>query len=133
MLAAIADTHAVVWYLFDDNRLSLPAREFLDNAAAAGQRVGLSSITLAEMVYLIEKGRLPGEALARLLAALDAADGVFAEIPFERSLVQTLFQVPRTAVPDLPDRIIAATALHLDVPVISRDHKIRMAGLRTIW
>lgn len=133
MLAAIADTHAVVWYLFDDCRLSSTAREFLDNAAAAGHRVDLSSITLAEMVYLIEKGRLPGDALIRLLAALDSADGVLAEVPFERSLVQPLFRVPRSAVPDLPDRIIAATALHLEVPVISRDHQIQTAGLRTIW
>jgi predicted nucleic acid-binding protein len=36
-------------------------------------------------------------------------------------------------VPDLPDRVIAATALHLDVPLISRDHNIKLPGLKTIW
>jgi len=36
-------------------------------------------------------------------------------------------------VPDLPDRIIAATALHLNVPVISRDSKIQAANLQTVW
>ena len=33
----------------------------------------------------------------------------------------------------MPDRIIAATALHLGVPVISRDGKIRASTVATIW
>jgi predicted nucleic acid-binding protein len=41
--------------------------------------------------------------------------------------------VPRTAVPDMPDRIVAATAVFLGVPVISRDGRIRAANLRTVW
>ena len=41
--------------------------------------------------------------------------------------------VPRSDIPDLPDRIIAASAVHLGVPVISRDGKIRASQLRTIW
>jgi predicted nucleic acid-binding protein len=41
--------------------------------------------------------------------------------------------LPREAVPDMPDRIIAATALHLHVPLISRDRHIQMAGITTIW
>lgn len=41
--------------------------------------------------------------------------------------------VDRRQVPDLPDRVIAATALHLSVPLISRDGKIRASGVATIW
>jgi PIN domain nuclease of toxin-antitoxin system len=33
----------------------------------------------------------------------------------------------------MPDRIIAATALSLGVPVISRDGKIRTSAVETIW
>jgi predicted nucleic acid-binding protein len=33
----------------------------------------------------------------------------------------------------MPDRIIAATALHLGVPVITRDRKIRASNLKSIW
>lgn len=36
-------------------------------------------------------------------------------------MLQSLRQVYRSQIPDLPDRIIAATALYLNVPVISRD------------
>jgi predicted nucleic acid-binding protein len=42
-------------------------------------------------------------------------------------------RVSRDAVPDMPDRIIAATAVHLDLPLVSRDGYIRVAGIEVIW
>jgi PIN domain nuclease of toxin-antitoxin system len=33
----------------------------------------------------------------------------------------------------MPDRIVAATALHFGVPVISRDSRILASDLTTIW
>jgi hypothetical protein len=42
-------------------------------------------------------------------------------------------QVPRSQVPDLPDRVVVATALHLGLSVISRDHKIQFSNIRSIW
>jgi PIN domain nuclease of toxin-antitoxin system len=133
MLAAIADTHTVIWHIFDDNRLSKAARVFLDDAATAGNLIGLSSITLAEIVYLIEKSRISTETLTRLLAALDSPGSMLADVPFDRHIAQALSRVKRSAVPDLPDRVIAATALHLGVPLISRDRKIQLADVETIW
>jgi len=44
-----------------------------------------------------------------------------------------MYRVELAKVPDMPDRIIAATALHLNVPVISKDAKIQSSGLTTIW
>jgi len=41
--------------------------------------------------------------------------------------------VPRDLVPEMPDRIIAATALRLDLPLITRDGRIASAGIKTIW
>jgi len=40
--------------------------------------------------------------------------------------------IARPAVPDLPDRIIAATALHCRVPLVTRDKNIRACGSETI-
>ena len=42
-------------------------------------------------------------------------------------------QIDRVAVPELPDRIIAATALHLGVPLLTRDERIRVSGVPTVW
>ncbi len=133
MLRAVADTHAIIWYIFADTRLSATARETIEQAAAAGDQIAFSSITLAEIVYLSEKGRLAPETLDRLLQAVDEEQAVLLEVPFDRSIARALTKVQRSRVPDMPDRIIAATALHLGVPLISRDRKIRLAGLETIW
>lgn len=132
MVLAVADTHAALWYLFDAARLSRTARSFLDAALPAGDQVGLSSITLAETVYLIEKGRIPPESFDRLVEAV-VRRITFVEIPVDRAITHAMFQVRRRDVPDMPDRIIAATALHLGVPLISRDRKIRLSSVRTIW
>jgi PIN domain nuclease of toxin-antitoxin system len=133
MLRAIADTHTVIWYVFADKRLSEAAQMFIEETAATGDQIGCSSITLAEMVYLIEKGRIKPDALGRLLATFESREAVLVDIPFDRYIAQAMRRVDRTQVPDLPDRIIAATALHLGLPLISRDHKIQLADVETIW
>jgi len=133
MIAAVADTHTALWYLFDDGRLSNAGGDFIDNSAAAGSQLAVSSIRLAEIVYLVAKNRLPTKAYADLKAALDDPDHVFKEAPFTVEIVDAMKQVPRADVPDMPDRIVAATALYFGVPVISRDGKIRALNVQTIW
>jgi PIN domain nuclease of toxin-antitoxin system len=132
-IRAVADTHAGIWYLYDDPRLSAPARAFMDSEDAAGDQIVISSITLAEMVYLIEKGRIDPTAMDRVLSALDRPDPLLVEAPLDRKIVQAMRALDRTEVPELPDRVVAATALHLGVPVISRDQKIRTSKVTTVW
>ena len=57
MIVAVADTHAVIWYLFSDQRLGKAASAFIDDTIAKGDHIGVSAISLAEMVYLVEKAR----------------------------------------------------------------------------
>ena len=133
MLAAIADTHTVVWYLYKDKRLSETAKTFLDDAAANGQQIGLSSITLVEIVYLSERGKIHSDTFDRVLTALNLADSGWIEIPIDRAIVQALQHIGRDIVPDMPDRLIAATAFHYDVPVVSRDQKIQLSTAKTVW
>ena len=132
-LLAIADTHAFLWYLYDDPRLSTSARTVLETAERTANQIGISTITLAEILYLIEKGRIIPSALDRALQALDSTDASVVEMPFDRTVLEAMRHIERADVPDLPDRIIAATALVHQVPVISRDRKIVSAGIATIW
>lgn len=125
MISAVADTHAVIWYIFADQRLSEIARITIEQIAAEGNQVAFSSIMLAEIVYLSERGRISSETFVRLLQAVDDENAVLIEVPFERHVAEALARVERSQVPDLPDRMIAATALHLGVPLISRDRPIR--------
>jgi len=71
MFAAVADTHTALWYLYDDERLARAAGDFIDHAAAAaGSQIAVSTISLAEIVYPIEKNRLPANAYSDLKTAL---------------------------------------------------------------
>lgn len=129
----VADTHTILWYLYNDSRLSLTANALLDATDKASDQIAIASITLAEIVYLVEKGRIDLLAFERVVQRLQQANATLVEIPFDRTIADAMRQIPRTQVPELPDRIVTATAFRLGVPVISRDHKIRTSLITTIW
>jgi PIN domain nuclease of toxin-antitoxin system len=133
MIAGVADTHTALWHLFDDKRLSAAAEAAINDAATARRKIAISTISLAEVVYLIEKNRLPASAYEELTQALADPEHVFTEAVFTTAIVQAMRRVSRAEVPDMPDRIVAATAVYFDVPVISRDRRIRAAGMKTVW
>lgn len=85
------------------------------------------------MVYLIEKGRIAAESFSRLTRMLETATGQFKEIPVDLALARALMHVNVQQIPDMPDRLIAASAFLHQVPVISRDRKIVSSKLVTIW
>ncbi len=133
IIKAIADTHALIWYVFNDARLSTVAVNFMDEADDDGERIGVSSISLVGTFYLIEKQRIDPTAFERILGLLNSPDGLFWEFPVDRDIAKACSRVPREQVPDMPDRIIAATAVQLGVPLISRDRKIQTSSVATIW
>ena len=133
MIVAAADTHTAIWYLYNDSRLASSARNFIEAAAQNGNQIAVSSITLVEMIYLIEKGRIAAESLTFLASALEDQQNVFSEIPVDLRIARALARIDVGQVPDMPDRIIAATALSLAVPLISRDRKIQLSSINTIW
>ena len=133
MIVGVADTHTALWYLHKNPRLSVTARTFMDDASRAGHAVGLSPISLAEIVYLVEKNRLPVSAYEDLKCALANPEYVIEEAPFTADVIEAMRYIRRADVPDMPDRIVAATALYLRVPVISRDGRIRSSNIQTIW
>jgi PIN domain nuclease of toxin-antitoxin system len=133
MISAIADTHAVLWYLYDDARISGKAKRFIEETNDQGNQIGISTITLVEIVYLIEKGRINMKAFAKLNSELKDNQSVLQEIPLTNRIVIELAKINRKSIPDMPDRIIAATALHLNVPLLSRDKKIKISQVETIW
>ncbi len=133
MLLAVADTHAVVWYLFDDRRLSAPARAMFDRADASGDTIGMSALTIVEIIYLIERGRIPAEALRRLEARFASGRSVLVVLPLDHPTAAAVARVDRAQVPDLPDRLIAATALRYGVPLLTRDARIQSSAIVTVW
>jgi PIN domain nuclease of toxin-antitoxin system len=68
-MLALLDTHALIWYLYDDPRLSKKARDMLEKAASSSDQIACSALTLAEILYLQEKERIPSETFNRLVEA----------------------------------------------------------------
>lgn len=134
MTAVIADTHTIIWYLREPNRLSELALLSLDNAIKEGNLIHVSAISVIEVTFLVEKNRLPQVALERLITELSHTETGFNIIPIDLDIAQSMQQIPRQLVPEMPDRIIAATALYLRLPLITRDLKIQsLPNIQTIW
>jgi PIN domain nuclease of toxin-antitoxin system len=133
MLVAIADTHAIIWYLLNDPRLSDRGRQVFEDAAGTGDQVGISSISFVELVYLEEKNRVTPGILDLLYSALEQPDPLLVEFFVDRTITRIMREIPRLEVPDMPDRVISASAVTHDVPVITRDQRIAASSVPNIW
>lgn len=69
----------------------------MDNAAAHGNDILLSPISLAELVYLMEKNKLSVSAYTDLKEALANHQHVIEEAPFHVGIVEAMRLVPRDA------------------------------------
>src|SRR5262245_38345994 len=119
MPGLVADTHTLLWYLLRSPKLSRPALSAIQATIEAGHPLLVPTICLVEVVYLVEKDYLPAEAWERISEHLGQPRSGLELAPLDLGVAQALRRVPRDLVPDMPDRIIAATALHLNLPLVS--------------
>ncbi len=129
----LADTHSIVWFLFDTARLSSAADAALTTAAHSG-KLDISAITVVEVNYLSGKKTFPYSDVFRRLIALATDPNERLEVlPVGLEIAQAMDFVPRAEVPDMPDRIIAASAVAHKLPLVSQDSEIRAsASLRAL-
>ena len=129
----LLDTHALLWWVNDPTTLSNPAIKSID-AAVMSKSVHVSCISSWEIALLVERGRL------RL--ALDVRDWISRceALPFLTFVsVDNAIAIESVRLPDFPhadpaDRIIAATALSLGAPLVTKDDKLRnYPHVKTIW
>ncbi len=133
MSAVLADTHTIVWYLDPPGKLTAAATSALDGATQAGAPIYVASISVIEVLYLVDKGRLQPLALSRLLHALADMHSGLVPVTLDLAIVREVQNIAYAAVPEMPDRIIAATALYMGVPLVTRDLRIQASGITTIW
>ena len=131
----VADTHAVVWHMMDSTRLSGEARRRFQDADRGEAVIYLSAMTPIEMTYLVEKGKIPEIVPARFHATVqDTGKDSYRIVEISYELTRSFREVPAALIPELPDRVIAATAYHLNLPIITKDRRLQeWKGLTTIW
>jgi PIN domain nuclease of toxin-antitoxin system len=133
-MAVVLDTHAVIWYLSDSKQLSPTARLIITTEEKNGESIFVSAISLVEVIYLAERGRLPLTALQSLENALGDPMGSMVIAPLDAAVAKAVQKISRNSVPDMPDRIIAATAVHLNADLVTRDRRLHAAlGNRSVW
>jgi hypothetical protein len=81
------------------------------------------AICLVEITCLSEKGRLPAATAERIADRLSQPDSGLLVAPPE--VAEHVAKIPREQIPDMPDRIIAATASLLGLPLLTKDGRIR--------
>ncbi|OGE14125.1 hypothetical protein A3F00_02530 [Candidatus Daviesbacteria bacterium RIFCSPHIGHO2_12_FULL_37_11] len=121
----IVDTHALFWFILADKRLSKKAKEILEYT----QEIIIPTIVLLELFSLIKKKKM-----------LDEFPEIVRRIISDQRIrvVSLNFDTLGTVINDnldleSHDASIVATSRLLNVPLVTKDRKIREIYKNTIW
>ena len=129
----VADTHALVWYLFNPKRLSLTARQIFNQVDNDNAALIIPVVVIAEAAMVIERGRITASLpqLEQILKQMqDSRNYHLSELTLE--IVQTAIRFQQIS--GIFDRLIVAEAYLLKANLITRDEEIQKAAVvPTIW
>ena len=125
----LLDTHALLWWLFDDPQLSSKARGVLMDR---GNAVFVSSASAWEIATKYRLGKLDSAApLVRDMPGWIAQAG-FDELPISIAHAERAGSWPQPH-RDPFDRMLAAQSVLDGLPLITRDDAIAQFGAATFW
>jgi PIN domain nuclease of toxin-antitoxin system len=130
----VTDTHALVWYMANDSKLSQQAKTIFNRVDNRQEQIYIPCIVFFELLYLTEKKSVSAD-FNGFLSLLATSQNYRVE-PLCLPVIRKCREIPRTIVKDPWDRLIVATSLHLNYPLISRDTSLKNAGipgLELIW
>lgn len=134
--AYLTDTHPLIFLWEDSPELGPAARVAFARAATGKAVIHVPTICLVEIRYKEDKGNdpaFPPGITDRARAFVETAPG-FQWTSLDLEAAHEVRSVARSAVPDMPDRIIAATARARGVPLITKDAKIvAWGGVEVVW
>jgi PIN domain nuclease of toxin-antitoxin system len=123
-MATLLDTHAWVWWLTEDRRLSARAKSIIANSVAE-QDLWISLISVWEVAKKVEKKQLIlDRPLDQWLDEAVTRPGLGLRELTRPILVQSC-ELPQPFHGDPADQIIVATARHHGAVVVTKDHRIR--------
>ena len=129
-MRVLVDSHAALWWVADDERLSEPARQ----AIASASDPLLSAVSLFEVAIKASLRKLPVAAQW----ADELLSSGFSLLPIGTAHGEELHglsfvEVNGSTIRDPFDRMLVAQAHVEGVPVVTRDPAIAAHGVPTIW
>ncbi|MCH8213453.1 MAG: type II toxin-antitoxin system VapC family toxin [Proteobacteria bacterium] len=128
-MRALLDTHALLWWLDGDERLSEPARAFIGDEDNV---VLVSAASAWEIATKVRIGRLPGavQVAAELGACLTSQGFTGLAITLDHGLRAGGLPGPHR---DPFDRMLIAQAQAEDLALISNETVFDAYGVRRLW
>jgi PIN domain nuclease of toxin-antitoxin system len=125
----VADTHALIWWATNSPELSGAAR-----AAMRHNVIAVAAITFWEIALLSFRRRIAiGEDVVQLWMQELLELPAVTMLPLTPQLAVAAARLPDT-IRDPADRLIVATAYQHQVPLVTKDGRIRAANVvPTIW
>lgn len=132
-MATVLDTHAWIWWVTGDRRLSRRAKAAIERALARGE-LHVSMISIWEMAKKVEKGQLAlDRPLDEWLEAAVSADGL-AVADLTRPIMIDSCRLPQPFHGDPGDQMIVATTRFLSATLVTKDARLRdYPHVRTVW
>ncbi len=125
----LLDTHALLWFLANDSKLSTVAKTAIEDPA---NERWLSPISLVEIALKVRIGKLKlHRPFATLFPAELSANDIHL-LPLEVVHIEPLTTMPLHH-RDPFDRLIAATALTEGLCPVSKDPQFDAYGLTRVW
>jgi PIN domain nuclease of toxin-antitoxin system len=125
----LLDTHTLLWAALEDDLLSPRARRII---ASAANELVVSAASAWEISTKYRLGRIPfAHDLAEdFIPAVQAAGYQMLPISVEHALRAGRLSGDHR---DPFDRVLAAQAIHEDMPLISNDCQLDVFGVRRVW
>ena len=130
----LLDTHALLWWLGDPDRLPAGVRKHLDGLVESGDSARVSAISAWEIAMLVDRGRL--ELTMPATAWIAQAESLpFVEfVPVDPAIASSAVSLAGFPHRDPADRMIVATALRLGATLITADRRLQdYAPVKTLW
>jgi PIN domain nuclease of toxin-antitoxin system len=128
----LLDTHVVMWLASGDSRLSTRAQSVIHEARQTVRGLAVSDFTLLELSQLFQKKHF--HLTTDPEAFLAEIERRFVILPITANIALQAYALPASYPKDPADRIIGATALVEDMPLLTADRAIRNSkAVPTIW
>jgi len=128
----LLDTHVLLWWALDPDRLSGAAAASLQ-AMERGRGGFASAISIWELGIKVQRGKLDlGLPIAEFARRIEKS-GIIELLPVTTAVWLRSLELPWDH-RDPADRVIVATALWQDVPLLTADAEIhRFQGISCVW